>query len=142
MNSADLIYSLGSNDICLAGYLSGTNKEELYKAFQSIIQNAEVQQMKGIVYVWSFESPIKRLRGESDIVYIGMTTGTFSQRYSAGLNHETDEWNSFRYLRLFEDYGSIQISCIRVSNPKVVERKMLEDYLRDHFEYPPLNHMS
>lgn len=100
---------------------------------------------KNIVYVLRTEKPIPRLKGESDVVYIGQTKGTFRQRYlpSAKL-HATSKANRLKFGYIVENYGSIRIA-ISSHTPfgdslLKAEGQLLWWYFQNHCEYPPVNY--
>lgn len=100
---------------------------------------------KNIVYVLRAERPIPRLRGESDIVYIGQTKGTFRQRYLASAKlHATSKANRIKFEHIVSQYGAIRISVApyqRFGDSLLkAEGQLLWWYFRNHCEYPPVNY--
>jgi len=100
---------------------------------------------KNIIYILRTEKPIPRLKGESDIVYIGQTKGTFRQRYlvSAGL-HATSPANRMKYEHILSHYGPIRITLApyeRYGDSLLkAEGQFLWWYFQNHCEYPPVNY--
>jgi hypothetical protein len=106
-------------------------------------QEAAVE--RNIVYVFRAERPIPRLRGESDVVYIGQTKGTFRQRYlpSAAL-HATSKANKIKFEHIVAHYGPIRIMLSPFSqfgdSLLKAEGQLLWWYFQNHCEYPPINY--
>lgn len=77
-----------------------------------------------------------RLRGSSDVLYIGATTkskGGLQQR----LNDPRD-WLS----RVLSEVGPVEVGWIELKSPweaRVKEAEVLKRYLHDHVELPPFN---
>jgi hypothetical protein len=100
---------------------------------------------KNIVYVLRTEKAIPRLKGESDVVYIGQTKGTFRQRYlpSARL-HTTSKANKMKFEHILTHYGPIRISLsphAQFGNSLLAaEGQLLWWYFQNHCEYPPVNY--
>ena len=96
--------------------------------------------VEGIVYFFKTKKPIERVRGESNIIYIGKSDGSFSSRYypSKAFNLEMTFFDKF-YKHVIELYGSISIEITQVEETKYSEWEALSDYFAKHLEYPPLN---
>lgn len=116
-------------------------EESFRKAFLS-----ETDEIKGgIVYIWRVDKMIPRLRGESDIVYIGQTKQTFKQRYKRYAKlMVTDKLNILKYGYIINTYGPISISIAKFEDYGdtllAAEGRLLDCYFRNHFEYPPINY--
>lgn len=100
---------------------------------------------KGIVYVLRTEKSIPRLKGESDVVYIGQTKGTFSKRYLQWAKlHATSKANRMKFSQIVEHYGPIRIavsSFASFGNSLLqAEGQLLWWYFQNHCEYPPVNY--
>ena len=100
---------------------------------------------KNIVYLLRTARPIPRLRGRSDVVYIGQTKDTFRQRYlpSAKL-HATSKANSLKFGYIVEQYGPIRIAVASYTaygdSLLKSEGQLLWWYFQNHCEYPPVNY--
>lgn len=100
---------------------------------------------KNIVYVFRTEKPIPRLKGESDVLYIGQTKSTFKQRYLpfAGL-HATSVANRMKFEHIVSHYGPIRIALASFSkfgdSLLKSEGQLLWWYYQNHCEYPPVNY--
>ena len=100
---------------------------------------------KGIVYILRCETKIPRLRGESNIVYIGQTKGSYGTRYSSSAKVQaTSKANKLKFEYIVNNYGAISISLSPFnkfgSSLLKAEGQLLWWYFQNHCEYPPLNY--
>jgi len=100
---------------------------------------------KNIVYMLRSERKVARLKGESDILYIGQTEKSFRSRYSRyAKKHTTTRANERKYQHILEVYGSISIWVSDYSrfgeNLLKAEGQLLWWYFQNHCEYPPINY--
>jgi hypothetical protein len=84
---------------------------------------------------------IHRLKGESDIIYVGSTaSGT------GGLNKRLRSHNASRLLSLIRsEIGQVEVSwkvVLTRQKARFEEAEILWKYLHDHFELPPMNRQS
>ncbi len=99
----------------------------------------------GIIYIFRSAKPVSRLRGESDVLYIGQTKGTLRSRYLASAKKMfSSKANSEKYEHILSEFGPIRIS---VASHKTfgetllkAEGQLLWWYFQNHCEYPPLNY--
>jgi hypothetical protein len=120
--------------------LLADNIEDYLRQFNELLLSEDATEKKGIAYVWKMEIPIKRVIGESPIIYIGQTANTLSGRYNNSKSINIEKKYFERYYRyMMELYGHITIDVIETSNPKKSEWEMLMKYNESHKEYPPLN---
>lgn len=89
---------------------------------------------------------IPRVKGESDIVYVGSTArklGTLRQRLG---NHKRDyQSGKSLLLRIRNERGEIELAwqSFRTHDQALYkESRLLDEYLRQHLELPPLNHQQ
>ena len=94
------------------------------------------------VYSFRLEGGRKfgRLRGESDIVYIGSASGRggIRQRLYFHLHPGPSQLTNLRSKQL-QGRVHLQVACVPEPNPVKFETKILDQYLEDHWELPPLN---
>ena len=113
--------------------------------FRRVYGQQEAGVERNIVYVFRAERPIPRLRGVSDVVYIGQTKGTFKKRYlpSAAL-HATSKANKIKFEHIVSHYGPIRIMLSPFSqfgdSLLKAEGQLLWWYFQNHCEYPPVNY--
>lgn len=96
------------------------------------------------VYAIRYDTPILRMRGSSDIVYIGSAANRaglrarLSQYFSPGPSQSTNK----RILALVAESSSYQVSWLQadtVSKAIGLEQELLDRYCQDHGELPPQN---
>jgi len=82
-----------------------------------------------------------RLRGESDILYIGSTEarGGLKQRLRQYLHPGPTQWTNLRIYQLAKKH-EIEVGWYSCNEPGNVEHQLLQQYLQEHDELPPLNH--
>lgn len=112
------------------------------KQFRSVFTSRAAMEASHLVYAWIAERPIPRLRGSSKIVYIGKTDYSLSNRHAryAALEAKWKNWD--RYEHILKEFGAVTVHFAlvpRVEDPRVHERRLLEEYMRAHLEVPPLN---
>lgn len=94
--------------------------------------------------VYALRLPINfgRLKGDSDIVYVGCTkkaTGTLANRLR---KHTKSSGISTQLSKISEWRSDLEIAWktqASASDASHAERVLLEGYLQDHLELPPLN---
>lgn len=121
--------------------VTSLDEESFKRVYGSDSANIE----KGIVYVLRSDKPIPRLKGASDVIYIGQTKGTFRQRYLQWAKlHATSNANSLKFGHILENYGSIRIALAPFtpfgSSLLQAEGQLLWWYFQNHCEYPPVNY--
>jgi hypothetical protein len=89
------------------------------------------------VYVFRLAEGFGRLRGRSDLVYVGCTTstdGTIQRRLS-------DHWRAGRF-RDVQKVGKLEVCWKKLTTAEEAskeEAKLLRTYVSDHIELPPIN---
>ncbi len=91
------------------------------------------------IYMVRAEKPFCRLRGETDILYIGMAGRDLRRRLSTfwranGRNAK------IRFETLKKAGFALHYSYYPCANPREEERLALARFARKHLELPPLNH--
>jgi hypothetical protein len=88
---------------------------------------------------------IQRLKGDSDILYIGSST-KLRNRFKGHLKVVSVERNTaYRLQRVEREIGHLGVSWESHDNAdkaKDVERLLLTEYEADHIEFPPLNRIE
>lgn len=115
------------------------------KGFQGAFNDADATIFSSIVYIFRSEKPIPRLKGESDILYIGQTKGTIQQRYLGYCSHLTStKANCLKYSHVIENFGPIRIAVAPYQRfgktLREAEGQLLWWYFQNHCEYPPFNY--
>ena len=97
------------------------------------------------VYAFRHAEPFSRVRGSSDILYIGSATnrnglrGRIGQYFSPGPTQRTNQ----RILALItQEKGAYSVSWVEtheIARAKAFEQDLLGKYLQEHGELPPQN---
>jgi len=125
-----------TNNLVLNANLSANDVEEFKLQFKAALDEASTS--KGIVYVFTAEKNIPRLKGESSIIYIGQTSRSLYQRYIGKIWHEAQYfWPRYNYI--ISNFGNISIKIYETSAPEITESKFLYQYQLEHLELPPIN---
>ena len=120
--------------------IEGKTLEEFMEKFNLFLNSEKAKNIKGIVYIWKTTNKFARVKGSSEIIYIGQSKNTFNDRYqnSKSLNIEKLYFERY-YKYMIEMYGAITIEIKDTNNPKLSEWEELMKYNDNHKEYPPLN---
>ncbi len=78
-----------------------------------------------------------RLRGESDIVYIGSTTRGLRGRLRQYIHPGPTQWTNWRIHELAKKYN-FEVAWYKNNEPENLEHQLLRQYLNEHDELPPL----
>ncbi len=84
-----------------------------------------------------------RLRGKSDILYIGSTEakGGLRQRLRQYLHPGPTQWTNKRINKLLIKY-KMEVAWCTCNESGNLEHQLLREYLTEHDELPPLNHAT
>ena len=115
------------------------------EAFQAVYGSLEASRAKGVLYLFLAARPIPRLVGESRIIYIGQTKGSFKGRYFKYSNlHASSKANKLKFEAMVNSYGPITIAVSPFerfgSTLLEAEGQLLWWYFQNHCEYPPVNY--
>jgi hypothetical protein len=80
--------------------------------------------------------PVGRLRGTSDLIYIGQ--GDLQARLKANSRSDFEDTGWIFHLIVKEGL-QLEVRCYRSNNTKCDEEQLLLRYLREHLELPPAN---
>jgi len=113
--------------------------------FKRVYGDKAASEEMGILYIYRTEKPIPRLKGESDIVYIGQTKGTLKQRYFVHSGKlANSRANRLKFEHILSQYGPIRITVAPFSkfgaSLEKAEGQLLWWYFQNHCEYPPVNY--
>ena len=82
-----------------------------------------------------------RLKGDSDILYIGSTEKGLRNRIRQYLSPGQTQWTNKR-VNNYANRNPIEFSFLVNFEPKTLEYKLLIKYMSEHEELPPLNFSS
>jgi len=147
MSTKDLFEIIRKDFIELPGKISATTSADFVDRFKKLLDMAPARQHRGVVYVYLCERPIPRVRGNSNILYIGKTNQTMRERLMRWAKTEGSDYNCSRYQYIIsKEYGPITLGYARynilAATPKAAEKQLLKMYFAKHLEYPPLNRAS
>jgi len=131
----------------LPGNLDSRDRVGFEDQFRNLFSSEEARQAKGVVYAWVTQKPILRLRGGSNIVYIGRTKQTLSDRHRKYAKKEASPpYNWPRYDFIIPQFGPITVMYADAASiaktPEGAEEELLRQYFAEHLEYPPFNMMG
>ena len=114
-------------------------------SFREAYESECASRHKNIVYILRSERKVGRLKGESDILYIGQTRHSFKKRYSPYARlHTSSEANRLKFEHILNNYGEISIAASDFSKYgktlHEAEGQLLWWYFQNHCEYPPINY--
>lgn len=127
------------NFLKLDGEIDATTPTEFEDQFRAILRTPLSRNHRNIVYRWVAAQPIPRMRGASRVIYIGKTKNSLFERHHRYAKVEARGNNWLRYEHIIKQYGAITFECAQCENPRLEEKKLLDDYFQDHLEVPPIN---
>lgn len=143
MDTKSLLASFKGAWSTLPNSLGPCSKEEFRDLFRILFSSEEACQATAVVYVWFTDKAVPRLQGQSNVLYVGQTIQTLSERHRRYAARETSDYNWPRYEFVIPRYGSIVVMYAEAAaiggTPKEAEKKLLDQYFEDHLEYPPFN---
>jgi hypothetical protein len=142
MNTNELFEKLGVSYETLDGRLDSLVREDFVRQYRQFFKQERARKANRVVYIWSTQKPIPRLRNASNVFYIGQVVRNLSVRYLEWINTETKGGNWDRYRHIIEDYGPITLSFAYHQTPKIAESSLLRYYFDQHLEFPPFNRMG
>ncbi|WP_434950576.1 hypothetical protein ACRWQL_13850 [Shewanella sp. HL-SH4] len=114
-----------------------TSAEDLVNEFKELLGSYEAKQDKGVVYFFRSQEPIPRVKGQSDILYIGKTDQTLNRRYFKYAAKLASNRSGNFYKYIINNFGGISLGYIKTDNPKVTEAHYFKEYYDNFLEYPP-----
>jgi len=122
---------LKSDEVIKSGFIN-------WYRFKEIEKNS-IYKKKG-VYILKYDKLFGRLKGESDILYIGHTTNfcdRFVKNYLNGTGGPTTQ-RIHNYLISNNYVDKVKVSWIYTTNFEI-EIELREKYEKEHHEFPPWN---
>tara|TARA_R110000868_G_scaffold95941_5_gene263831 strand:+ start:7717 stop:8178 length:462 start_codon:yes stop_codon:yes gene_type:complete len=125
--------------------LPGDIRDVSTEAFQAVYGSIEASEARGVLYVFLSTEPIPRVAGESRIIYIGQTKGSFKHRYYKHASLQaSSKANRLKFEAIISRYGPITIAVSPYerfgSTLLEAEGQLLWWYFQNHCEYPPVNY--
>jgi len=124
----------------LDGEIDAKTDSDFKQQFEKLFSSDSARGSKRVVYIWSTRSCIPRLKGKSNIVYIGKTRSSLYERHHRYAKVEGEGLNWERYRHIIEEFGPIVVHCAACDDdPRETEKALIHLYLTEHLELPPLN---
>jgi len=143
MNDEEIYGRFKLHPVRLNGVLDKQKTSELIEQWDELFHQPAASSHTSIVYVWATDRPIPRLRGHSNIIYIGKTVRSIRARYRRGdILKELPDWSVKRYTHIISSFGPISFILAHCENPKDMEKQFIGAYYREHLESPPFNRQS
>jgi hypothetical protein len=142
MNDIELFGKFSEECKELDGEINAELPKDFIKQFRNLFSLPDARKYSGVVYVWYTHDGIPRMKGKSNIVYIGKTKNTLFDRHHRYAELEGSGINIARYAHIIHNYGPIKVKFIGATNPKETEKEFLECYFNAHLETPPMNRQS
>ena len=123
-------------------YLPDSIKSHTLQQFRQVFSSQEARDAKNVLYVFVCEKKIPRVKGKSNIIYIGKTKQTLRKRYMQYVVAFYSGENSPLYRYIITHYGGIEIAYKpfgTAESLKQAETELLNDYYKLYKEYPPRN---
>lgn len=79
-----------------------------------------------------------RLRGDSDVLYIGSSESSLKQRLRFYLHPGPTQITNIRINAMLDLYN-VEVTWMTTDQPQIKESELLQEYFYDHDELPPFN---
>lgn len=111
--------------------------------FRDLFNSEHAINASNVLYVLFCKKKIPRVKGESNIIYIGKTKRSLQLRYGPYWNVNNWSLPNLEFVSyVIEHYGPIRVAYL-VLGPKEDlnenEGDLLKDYYKQHMELPPKN---
>ena len=114
--------------------ISSKDKEEFICQYKKALE--QTKGINGVVYIFRSENLVPRLKGHSNILYVGETKYDVWSRYTVK-NDVNDYWHV--YSHILDHYGFIFVDVFVSSDHKNTEKTYLKQYYQAHKDLPPIN---
>ncbi|MGF1841608.1 MULTISPECIES: hypothetical protein [Vibrio] len=114
-----------------------TETSDLESQFKDLFGSSEASNAKSVIYFFRSVRPVPRLRGESDILYIGKTKQSIKGRYLQYAKHLATGSSGCFYRYIIDNYGGLRLGFVIVDNPNEMEKYYFKEYRAAYLENPP-----
>jgi hypothetical protein len=114
-----------------------TSYDDLAHELKELLSSDEAKKDKSIVYFFKSVKPIPRVKGESDILYIGRTEQSLNKRYSKYSDKLASNRSGKFYKYIVDNFGGISLGYIKTKTLKSTEADYFKRYCDNFLEYPP-----
>src|SRR3990172_8152754 len=121
MNDKEILVNLGLKPQMIPFEIRAQSQDEFRKGFRDLFTTPEARSAIHVVYVWATGRPFPRLKGSSNIIYIGQTIQSLSARHARWAATEANDGNWPRYQYILKEFGPIRVLFSKCSNPRAME---------------------
>lgn len=114
-----------------------TDYRDLEEEFRELFDSAEARSAIGVTYIFRSILPIPRIRGYSDILYIGKTKQSLRNRYFRYSETLALGENKRFYQHIIDNFGGIRLGYFIADDPRALEVSLFNEYRSIHLENPP-----
>ena len=117
--------------------------EDFLREFRQLFGSQEAKDASSVLYVFSCKKKIPRVKGESNIIYIGKAANSLEDRYwGCGTEKRWSHANREFFNYVIKHYGPVSLAYLVINEAqslKEAESDLLKDYYELHMELPPKN---
>lgn len=135
LENQEIIQVFGKSLTILPNQLTST--DGLSEQFKAMLGSSEAGEVRGVVYCYLSETPIKTKNGETNILYMGKTKSSIRGRYLQYAGKLSTGKNGEFYKRVIKYHGGIKMGFIRSVAPREDERACFARYRKLHAQMPP-----
>ncbi|MFM2589661.1 hypothetical protein [Vibrio sp. TBV020] len=114
-----------------------TDTDDLESEFRELFGLPESANAKSVVYFFCSVNPVPRLRGQSEILYIGKTKQSLKARYFQYSKHLASGSSGCFYRYIINNYGGLRLGYISTDKPDAMEKQYFKEYRASYLENPP-----
>jgi len=121
---------------------SHNSNEDFLCEFQRLFGSQEAKDASSVLYAFFCEKKIPRVKGESNVIYIGKTVQKLRYRYRPHHKYYCSDYNWAFYSYVIKHYGAVSLAYLVIDDAqslKEAESDLLRDYYKQHRENPPKN---
>ncbi len=118
------------------------SKERYLQEFKQLFNSPEARNTSNVLYAFVSKKEIPRVRGKSNIIYIGRTVQKLRYRYQPHHKYYCSDYNWAFYSYVIKHYGAVGLAYLTIDTTqslKEAESDLLRDYYKQHRENPPKN---
>ena len=118
------------------------SQENFRNEFIQLFNSPEARSTSNVLYAFVCQKEIPRVRGNSNIIYIGQTKQILQFRYQPHHRYYCSEYNWEFFSYVIKHYGAVSLAYLTfdtTQSPKKAEKDLLMDYYKQHKENPPKN---
>jgi hypothetical protein len=113
-----------------------TSSVNLTDEFRELFSSAEAKE-ESIVYFFKSLKPVPRIKGQSDILYIGQSEKSLHSRYFPYARKLASNRNGDFYAYIIKEFGGISLGYVKTDTPTLTEKEYFNEYRKAYVENPP-----